>query len=73
MQHVFKALELGELNAGAWSADGGWSRDTSGPVIESAGSSRTTLPTRFACSEAVNESSSALIGSVHQEVRQEQR
>jgi aldehyde dehydrogenase (NAD+) len=35
MQNVFKALELGELNAGSWSADGGWSKDSSGPVIES--------------------------------------
>ena len=35
MQNVLKALELTELNAGAWSADGGWSKDSSGPVIES--------------------------------------
>ncbi|WP_349257658.1 L-piperidine-6-carboxylate dehydrogenase [Povalibacter sp.] len=35
MQNIFKALELRELNAGSWSADGGWSKDTAGPVIDS--------------------------------------
>jgi aldehyde dehydrogenase (NAD+) len=35
MRNVLSALELADLNSGAWSADGGWSRDTSGPVIES--------------------------------------
>lgn len=35
MRDVLAALELGAINSGAWSADGGWSRDTSGPVIES--------------------------------------
>ena len=35
MQNILKALELTELNAGSWSADGGWSGDVSGPVIES--------------------------------------
>ncbi|HKE96385.1 MAG TPA: aldehyde dehydrogenase family protein [Povalibacter sp.] len=35
MQNVLKALEIADLNSGAWSADGGWSRDTSAPVIDS--------------------------------------
>jgi aldehyde dehydrogenase (NAD+) len=35
MQHIFNALELGELNVGSWSADGGWSKDTAAPVIDS--------------------------------------
>ncbi|HEU4486742.1 MAG TPA: aldehyde dehydrogenase family protein [Povalibacter sp.] len=35
MQHIFKALELSELNAGTWSADGGWSTDKGAPIIES--------------------------------------
>jgi aldehyde dehydrogenase (NAD+) len=35
MRNVLSALELADINSGAWSADGGWSRDTSGPVIES--------------------------------------
>src|SRR3989337_1747938 len=35
MRDIFSALDLGEINSGAWSADGGWSQDTSGPVIDS--------------------------------------
>ena len=35
MREVMTALGLDELNAGAWSANGGWSQDTSGPIIES--------------------------------------
>ena len=35
MRDIFSALELGETNSGAWSDDGGWSKDTSGPVFES--------------------------------------
>jgi aldehyde dehydrogenase (NAD+) len=35
MRDIFSALELSELNSGVWSADGGWSSDTSGPIIES--------------------------------------
>lgn len=35
MRDIFSALGLSELNAGAWSQDGGWSSDTSGPIIES--------------------------------------
>ncbi len=35
MREVITALELSELNAGVWSADGGWSRDSGGPIIES--------------------------------------
>jgi aldehyde dehydrogenase (NAD+) len=35
MREVIAALELDELNSGVWSADGGWSKDQNGPVIES--------------------------------------
>ncbi|MFL6549938.1 MAG: aldehyde dehydrogenase family protein [Povalibacter sp.] len=35
MHNVLKALELSELNAGAWSAEGGWSKDSSTPIIDS--------------------------------------
>ncbi len=35
MRDIFSALDLNETNAGAWSGDGGWSNDTSGPVIDS--------------------------------------
>jgi aldehyde dehydrogenase (NAD+) len=35
MRDVLAALELTGINPGAWCADGGWSRDTSGPVIDS--------------------------------------
>ena len=35
MHEVLKSLGLSEINAGAWSADGGWSKDSSAPVIES--------------------------------------
>ncbi|WP_129782067.1 L-piperidine-6-carboxylate dehydrogenase [Peristeroidobacter soli] len=35
MRDIFAALELNETNAGAWSGDGGWSNDTSGPLIDS--------------------------------------
>jgi L-aminoadipate-semialdehyde dehydrogenase len=35
MRDIFSALELTDIHSGAWSADGGWSQDTSGPVIES--------------------------------------
>ncbi len=35
MHEVMTALGLEELNAGAWSADGGWSTTSDGPVIES--------------------------------------
>ncbi|MBL8266198.1 MAG: aldehyde dehydrogenase family protein [Steroidobacter sp.] len=35
MRDIFSALDLSDSNSGAWSADGGWSSDRSGPVIES--------------------------------------
>ncbi len=35
MRDIISGLELGESNSGAWSAEGGWSQDTSGPVIDS--------------------------------------
>jgi len=35
MRDILSSLELGEMNSGAWSADGGWSQDTTGPVIDS--------------------------------------
>lgn len=35
MKDILKTLELGEINSGSWSADGGWSKDTSAPVIDS--------------------------------------
>ena len=35
MRDIFSALDLNEINAGAWSGDGGWSNDGSGPVIDS--------------------------------------
>jgi aldehyde dehydrogenase (NAD+) len=35
MRDIFASLGLSELNSGAWSQDGGWSKDTTGPVIES--------------------------------------
>jgi aldehyde dehydrogenase (NAD+) len=35
MRDIFSALDLGDTNAGVWSADGGWSTDTSGPWIDS--------------------------------------
>lgn len=35
MKNVLENLELGEMNSGSWSADGGWSADTSAPVIDS--------------------------------------
>jgi aldehyde dehydrogenase (NAD+) len=34
-QEVMTALELQDVNPGAWSADGGWSTDDSGALIES--------------------------------------
>jgi aldehyde dehydrogenase (NAD+) len=35
MRDILASLGLSELNSGAWSQDGGWSKDTSGPLIES--------------------------------------
>jgi aldehyde dehydrogenase (NAD+) len=35
MRDIFSTLELSETNSGAWSGDGGWSKDTSGSVFES--------------------------------------
>lgn len=35
MKNVLESLELAEMNSGSWSADGGWSADTSAPVIDS--------------------------------------
>jgi aldehyde dehydrogenase (NAD+) len=35
MRDIFTSLELTDTNAGAWSADAGWSTDTSGPLIDS--------------------------------------
>jgi len=35
MREIMQALELDATNSGAWSANGGWSQDQSGPVIES--------------------------------------
>src|SRR5690606_8390505 len=35
MHDILAALELNEANSGVWSADGGWSQDESGPLIES--------------------------------------
>jgi aldehyde dehydrogenase (NAD+) len=35
MREIFSALGLSETNSGVWTADGGWSTDTSGPLIES--------------------------------------
>ena len=32
---ILSSLGLSELNSGAWSSDGGWSKDTTGPIIES--------------------------------------
>jgi aldehyde dehydrogenase (NAD+) len=35
MRDIFSALDLHETNSGAWCPDGGWSNDSSGPVIDS--------------------------------------
>jgi len=35
LQQTLKSLGLSETNFGAWSADGGWSSDPTGPLIES--------------------------------------
>ena len=35
MRDMLSSLGITELNAGAWSQDGGWSQDTSGAIIES--------------------------------------
>jgi aldehyde dehydrogenase (NAD+) len=35
MKNLLDALGLAEINAGTWSADGGWSKDQTGPVIDS--------------------------------------
>ena len=35
MRDMLSSLGITELNAGAWSQDGGWSKDTTGPLIES--------------------------------------
>jgi aldehyde dehydrogenase (NAD+) len=35
IQQALKSLGLSENNVGAWSTDGGWSSDTTGPLIES--------------------------------------
>lgn len=35
MRDILASLGLSELNSGAWSSDGGWSKDTTGPIIES--------------------------------------
>ena len=34
MHDILDSLGLAEINSGAWSQDGGWSKDTTGPVIE---------------------------------------
>jgi aldehyde dehydrogenase (NAD+) len=35
MRDILASLGLSDVNCGAWSQDGGWSKDTSGPLIES--------------------------------------
>jgi aldehyde dehydrogenase (NAD+) len=35
MRDILSSLGLSELNSGAWSQDSGWSKDATGPVIES--------------------------------------
>jgi len=35
MREILASLGIAETNAGAWSQDGGWSKDTTGPLIES--------------------------------------
>jgi aldehyde dehydrogenase (NAD+) len=35
MRDIFSALDLSETNSGAWTPDGGWSKDTSGQLFES--------------------------------------
>ena len=35
MRDILASLGLSELNSGAWSQDGGWSQDATGPIIES--------------------------------------
>lgn len=35
MRDLFSALDLDDSNAGVWSGDGGWSTESTGPVIES--------------------------------------
>jgi aldehyde dehydrogenase (NAD+) len=35
MRDILSSLGLSEINAGAWSQDRGWSKDTTGPIIES--------------------------------------
>jgi aldehyde dehydrogenase (NAD+) len=35
MRDILASLGLSEINAGAWSQDGGWSQETTGPIIES--------------------------------------
>jgi aldehyde dehydrogenase (NAD+) len=35
MREILGSLGISEINAGAWAQDGGWSKDTTGPIIES--------------------------------------
>jgi aldehyde dehydrogenase (NAD+) len=35
MRDILASLGISETNGGAWSQDGGWSKDTTGPLIES--------------------------------------
>lgn len=35
MREILSALDLQQTNAGAWSADGGWSNDAAGPLFDS--------------------------------------
>ncbi|HKQ14875.1 MAG TPA: aldehyde dehydrogenase family protein, partial [Steroidobacteraceae bacterium] len=35
MRDILASLGISETNSGAWSQDGGWSKDTTGPLIES--------------------------------------
>jgi aldehyde dehydrogenase (NAD+) len=35
MREILASLGISETNAGAWSQEGGWSKDTTGPLIES--------------------------------------
>jgi aldehyde dehydrogenase (NAD+) len=35
MRDILGSLGISAINAGAWSQDGGWSKDTTGPIIES--------------------------------------
>jgi aldehyde dehydrogenase (NAD+) len=49
MRDILAALELTDLNVGAWNSDAGWSQDQSGPIIESTNPATGEVIARVRC------------------------